>query len=203
MDSKYCSACAKKLPISSFLKDASANPGSKVLKTCLLCRNKSKSKRKALQPLDPNIPAKRQRPPPVEPLTHLEPLHPHRNPVESLKSPPEPAVLPPLLKTRPELSTRPPTSIQPPPLQHQTTVFLPAEQWGYIQGFYAAMDQVKMETCSRCNARWFSMDLKDQVCHACFLRDQGGKTPFLMSAENRMDPGELPAYLPALTRLRR
>jgi hypothetical protein len=58
-----------------------------------------------------------------------------------------------------------------------------------------------METCSRCKARWFSMDLKDQVCHACFLRDKGSKTPFLMSAENRMDPGELPAYLPALTQV--
>ncbi|KIW99891.1 uncharacterized protein Z518_10819 [Rhinocladiella mackenziei CBS 650.93] len=63
------------------------------------------------------------------------------------------------------------------------------------------MDQVKMETCSRCQARWFSMDLKNGICHACFLRDQGGKTPFLMSAENGMDSGELPAHLSALTQV--
>ena len=45
------------------------------------------------------------------------------------------------------------------------------------------------------------MDLKDKVCHACFLRDKGKKTPFLMSAENEMDPGDIPAYLPELTQV--
>jgi hypothetical protein len=63
------------------------------------------------------------------------------------------------------------------------------------------MGQVKIETCSRYKARWFAIDLKDQVCHACFLRDKGRKTPFLMSTENRIDPGELPAYLPTLTQV--
>ena len=45
------------------------------------------------------------------------------------------------------------------------------------------------------------MDLKGDVCHACFLRDKGSKTPFLMSAENEMDPGDVPAYLPELTQV--
>jgi len=45
------------------------------------------------------------------------------------------------------------------------------------------------------------MDLKDTVCHRCYLRDKGNKTPFLMSVENEMDPGEFPAYLPALTQV--
>jgi hypothetical protein len=45
------------------------------------------------------------------------------------------------------------------------------------------------------------MDLKDEVCHTCFLRDKGSKTPFLMSAENEMDPGDVPAYLPELTQV--
>jgi len=63
------------------------------------------------------------------------------------------------------------------------------------------MDQIEMETCSRCKARWFSMDLKGGICHACFLRNKGNKTPFLMSAESEMDPGELPAYLPELTQV--
>ena len=58
-----------------------------------------------------------------------------------------------------------------------------------------------METCIRCKERWFSMDLKDEICHTCFLRDKGNKTPFLMSAENEMDPGEVPAYLPELTQV--
>jgi ATP-dependent DNA helicase PIF1 len=63
------------------------------------------------------------------------------------------------------------------------------------------MDQVQMETCRRCKERWFKMDLKLGVCHACFLRDKANKMPFLMSAENEMDPGELPAHLPALTQV--
>jgi len=31
--------------------------------------------------------------------------------------------------------------------------------------------------------------------------DKGDKTPFLMSAENEMDPGELPAHLPELSQV--
>jgi hypothetical protein len=58
-----------------------------------------------------------------------------------------------------------------------------------------------MEPCGRCKERWFAMDLKDKVCHACFLRDKGKKTPFLMSAENEMDPGDIPAYLLELTQV--
>jgi hypothetical protein len=46
------------------------------------------------------------------------------------------------------------------------------------------------------------MDLKDKICHACFLRDKGNKTPFLMSANNKIDLGELPAYLPELTQVK-
>jgi hypothetical protein len=58
-----------------------------------------------------------------------------------------------------------------------------------------------METCDRCQEHWFAMNLKDGVCHACFLRDKRGQTPFLMSAENQMDPGVLPAHLPVLTQI--
>jgi Domain of unknown function (DUF6570) len=63
------------------------------------------------------------------------------------------------------------------------------------------MDQVKMETCGRCKERWFAMDLKGGVCHACFLRDKRNQSPFLMSADNNMDPGELPSLLPELTQV--
>ncbi len=47
------------------------------------------------------------------------------------------------------------------------------------------------------------MDLKDSVCHRCFLRDTNKRkqpvTPFLMSAENDMDPGVVPGFLPELS----
>jgi hypothetical protein len=63
------------------------------------------------------------------------------------------------------------------------------------------MEEVKMETCLRCKERWFAMDLKDGTCHACFLRDKRNQSPYLMSAENEMDPGDIPAYLPELTQV--
>ena len=45
------------------------------------------------------------------------------------------------------------------------------------------------------------MGLKDGVCHNCSCRDKQGKTPFLMSAENNMDPGDIPSYLPELSQI--
>jgi hypothetical protein len=49
------------------------------------------------------------------------------------------------------------------------------------------------------------MALKDEVCHRCFLRDTNARkqtvTPFLMTADNMMDPGPIPPDLPALTQV--
>ncbi|KFZ15361.1 hypothetical protein V501_02746 [Pseudogymnoascus sp. VKM F-4519 (FW-2642)] len=124
--------------------------------------------------------------------------------LDSVLRPPLPQSRP-LLRPEPlgpPLSETPLSETQPvPPTQAQAAGFLPTEQWGYIQRFNAAMGQVKMETCSRCKERWFAMDLKGGVCHACFLRDKGGRTPFLMCEENEMDPGEVPAYVPQLTQV--
>jgi len=47
-----------------------------------------------------------------------------------------------------------------------------AEQWGCIRGFHKELDEIRMETCNRCQERWFAMDLKDGICHSCFLRDK-------------------------------
>jgi hypothetical protein len=54
---------------------------------------------------------------------------------------------------------------------------------------------VKIESYIWCKERWFSIDLKDEICHSCYLRDKGGKTPFLMSAENEIDLGVILAHL--------
>jgi hypothetical protein len=46
------------------------------------------------------------------------------------------------------------------------------------------------------------MDLKSDVYHRYFNRDKGNRTtPFLMSAENEIDLGELLAHLPELTQV--
>jgi hypothetical protein len=60
---------------------------------------------------------------------------------------------------------------------------------------------VKIESYSRYKEHWFSIDLKNEICHCCFNRDKGRKTPFLMSAENKMDLGELLAHLLELTQV--
>ena len=39
------------------------------------------------------------------------------------------------------------------------------------------------------------MELRYRVYYNYTLRDKGGKTIFLMSAENHIDPGEIPGYL--------
>jgi hypothetical protein len=45
------------------------------------------------------------------------------------------------------------------------------------------------------------MDLKDGICHSYFLQDKWNQTLFLISADNRMDPGVFLAHLPALTQI--
>lgn len=55
-----------------------------------------------------------------------------------------------------------------------------------------------IEACKCCREYWFSIQLKDSICHACFLRDTDNKTPFLISVDNKIDPGELPGHLPEL-----
>jgi hypothetical protein len=58
-----------------------------------------------------------------------------------------------------------------------------------------------METCSRYKESWFAMNLKDIICYSYYLRDKRGQTPFLISADNEMDPENIPAYLPVLTQV--
>jgi hypothetical protein len=175
MSSQCCSACAHHLPLSFFYKDTLTGPSSTVYKTCINCRSKKKKsdrKHAALRALDLNIrPTKR-----VCLSNSLQPtvtgLRPLPNP------PPEPPQAPVTI-----LPVLPPT---------EPAGFLPTDEWRHIQEFNKAMEAVQLETCQRCQERGFSMDLTDSVCHRCFLRDTNNRkqpvTPFLMSAENNMDP---------------
>lgn len=53
------------------------------------------------------------------------------------------------------------------------------------------------------------MRVKDSICRRCYLRDAGpgsrGRrqvlSPYLMSVDNKMDPGDVPIHLPALTQV--
>src|SRR5277367_6937821 len=82
MDDKYCSSCAQKCPLSSFFKDASAGLRSRLWATCAPCciaQEKYKTKRKALQQLDPNVPPKKR----ATACTRLKPSIPPPAPLES------------------------------------------------------------------------------------------------------------------------
>jgi len=192
MDPKYCSCYIRKLPITSFLQNASAAPGSKVFATCFPCRERTgllAKKRKASRQLGPETTV--DPPVTIDPTNLLttEAAFPVQIPIRAPLQPlPAPAIPPP-----PESIPRP--AIPPP------EGFLPAEQWQWIQDFNEKMGCIQMETCFRCKERWFLLDLKQGVCHTCFLRDKRNHSPFLMSIENHMDPGELPAYLPALSQV--
>jgi len=92
MASKYCSSCTQKRLLSSFFSDTS-NPGSKVLATCNICRaHKTRhNKRKALQPLDPNVPAKRQpTKAPTRPNPSILPPNPAKSRPKATIPPPNP-----------------------------------------------------------------------------------------------------------------
>src|SRR5438045_703890 len=219
MASKCCSKCAHTLPLSSFLADPS-NPGSKIRITCIKCRSQERArlKRKALEPLDPNVPSKRPTisrakpteapsipPPHVQSETRPEcPLPPQESrPQAPLLIPPPVSKSPPLPPPQPA-QPPPPVSKSPPqpaPPPIQPVGFLLADQWKLIQDFHTALDGVKMEYCLCWREQWFSMGLRDEICDACFLRDKGSQSPFLMSMDNEMDLGDIPAHLPALTQV--
>jgi hypothetical protein len=191
MDSKYCSGCYQKCPLSSFAKNGST---ARLLASCAPCHTsqaKSNTKRKALQQLDPNLPPKKRATAYTRPKPSIHPPAPLESCPEATIHPPYPpasrpeATIPPnppesrpnppsLLKSHPQSPLHipmpaPAQPIQPPiqPLQPELG-FLPADQWAYIQSFNKAMEQVKMESCGRYKERWFCMDLKNNVCHRCF-----------------------------------
>ncbi|KAF2221256.1 hypothetical protein BDZ85DRAFT_283331 [Elsinoe ampelina] len=118
------------------------------------------------------------------------------------------------------LAVRPPTvayhilvySVEPYPLvsglaKEHTALARPAlsdRDWGYIQDFQAALGDEKMEYCTTCKERWFDMgpNVVTGICARCTRRDTSipdDNGPLLFSADNDMDPGDIPTELPVLT----
>ena len=167
--------------IAFFLQDAN-NPNSKILATCSICRAstaRSKQRRALLPPGQRPVkrPTKRRR---LETATTTAPDH----------APP--------IELPPPSENPPPEN---PPVALPIPGFLPDAQWQSIQQFNTIMEAVQMDTCDRCNERWFCMLLRQGICHRCTLRDKNNLTPFLMTVGNNMDPGQIPGHLPALTQV--
>ena len=133
MASKYCAHCIQKLLLPSFLADP-CDPKSKTLTTCINCRARrwEKKKRKALEPLDPNIPSKRPKIGCTKPTkAPLIPLHiqPETRPESSIRPLPSPESRPQaplLIPPTPKSPLRPPSQPPlppippPPPVQSNT-----------------------------------------------------------------------------------
>ena len=180
MDEKWCNVGFHKLPISLFLKDSTAPTDSRIYSSCYRCREKAAQRRKSKRSITDDHDLN-------EAITALE------RPARSINTPP-PRILP--LESLPiQISPQRPSPI------HRPDSFLPPSEWNIVQDFYRQLKNIQMETCSRCNERWFDMKLKDNICYKCFLRDKGSPACFLMSTANQMDPGDVPAHLPALTQV--
>src|SRR5271169_3567718 len=108
MDSKYCSSCYQKRPLSSFFKDPSAGLDSRLWARCAPCRiaqEKYTTKRKALQQLDPNVPPKKR----AIAYTRPKPSIPPPAPLESR---PEATIPPNPPESRPEATIPPPNPLE-------------------------------------------------------------------------------------------
>jgi hypothetical protein len=129
MSSKCCSNCRQTRLLSSFLLDPS-KPAIKELKTYAPCRvsiaksreKLKEEKRNALQPLDPNIPAKKRVLPRAKTLARPEPPLPEV--VPSIHVPSPPFIQPPLPRSEPSLLTRPPV-LPPAPLRPEPSIRVP------------------------------------------------------------------------------
>ena len=82
-----------------------------------------------------------------------------------------------------------------------------AVNWQRIEIFREKLQQETIETCSRCNERWFQMHLATQgddigIYKACVKDAKSLKypsEPFLFSNANNIDPGTVSKHLPILT----
>lgn len=72
-----------------------------------------------------------------------------------------------------------------------------------LEKFWTELENDRMENCVRCQETWFDMGLKDGVCKRCIAKDKNKQEdePLFFSAENQLDFGSIPAFLPQLTRI--
>ncbi|RKK07529.1 hypothetical protein BFJ65_g17734 [Fusarium oxysporum f. sp. cepae] len=67
--------------------------------------------------------------------------------------------------------------------------------------FWTELENDRIEHCARCQETWFDMGLKEGICKRCIAKDKNKKEddPWFFSAENQLDFGLIPAFLPQLT----
>jgi hypothetical protein len=102
-------------------------------------------------------------------------------------------------------------AVRDPPLDISTEDWrddpaLTKRDYQLLNGFHEELDQECLETCARCEEKWFHMGLNnDRVCSSCQKADKNldgdEDMPFLYSAANEMDPGPVPLELEPLTQV--
>ncbi|KJZ67997.1 hypothetical protein HIM_12613 [Hirsutella minnesotensis 3608] len=72
-----------------------------------------------------------------------------------------------------------------------------------LEKYWTELENDRMEHCTRCQETWFDMGLKDDICKRCIAKDKNKKEdePWFFSAENQLDFGLIPAFLPQLTKV--
>ncbi|KJZ71764.1 hypothetical protein HIM_08849 [Hirsutella minnesotensis 3608] len=72
-----------------------------------------------------------------------------------------------------------------------------------LEKFWTELENDRMERCTRCQETWFDMGLKDDICKRCIAKDKNKKEdePWFFSAENQLDFGLIPVFLPELTKV--
>lgn len=104
------------------------------------------------------------------------------------------------------------------PSQHSTDHNIPSgpltqQQWALVNDFQTALHSESMETCSRCNERWFRIKLATRgnttgICAQCRIKDKAedqkpnpADRTYFYGPRNNMEPGEVPSFLPELTQV--
>src|SRR5205823_3696277 len=63
------------------------------------------------------------------------------------------------------------------------------DEHGMLQDFRRKMDNIRYNSCPVCNERIPSMSLVKEMCRRCYMEK---KLPKKFSAENNMNPGDVP-----------
>jgi hypothetical protein len=96
------------------------------------------------------------------------------------------------------------TLLQSSPLLGVDGLAVSEGDWQLLSAFHEELANDKLDTCKRCQERWFNMSVDcSGVCRRCVYHDRskGAEDPFYFSAENNLDPGPTPTGLPQLTQL--
>lgn len=79
-------------------------------------------------------------------------------------------------------------------LEHLMGEALSMEDRALCQEFHRQAQAIRMQECSRCEERWFNIDVENGLCAQCRKLDAKGRGE-TFTAANHMSPGTLPQFV--------